>query len=37
MNFEELKLKVEQWANGKDLLHSDNAEKQFMKFIEDIK
>lgn len=36
MNFEELKTKVEEWANDKDLLHSENAEKQFMKFIEEV-
>lgn len=36
MNFEELKTKVEEWAKDKDLLHSDNAEKQFMKFIEEV-
>lgn len=36
MNFEELKTKVEEWAKDKDLLHSANAEKQFMKFIEEV-
>lgn len=36
MNFEELKTKVEKWADDKDLLHSENAEKQFMKFIEEV-
>lgn len=36
MNFEELKTKVEEWAKDKDLLHSENAEKQFMKFIEEV-
>lgn len=36
MNFEELKIKVEQWANDKDLLHEENADKQFMKFIEEV-
>ena len=36
MNFEELRENVEQWANDKDLLHSKNAEKQFMKFIEEV-
>lgn len=36
MNFEELKTKVEEWANDKDLLHSENAEKQFLKFIEEV-
>lgn len=28
MNFEELKTKVEEWAEDKDLLHSENADKQ---------
>ena len=36
MNFEELKTNVEEWAEDKDLLHSENAEKQFMKFIEEV-
>lgn len=36
MNFEELKIKVEEWAKDKDLLHSKNADKQFMKFIEEV-
>lgn len=36
MNFEELKIKVEQWAEDKDLLHEENADKQFMKFIEEV-
>lgn len=36
MNFEELKIKVEQWANDKDLLHEENADKQFMKFMEEV-
>lgn len=36
MNFEELKTKVEEWANDKDLLYSKNADKQFMKFIEEV-
>lgn len=36
MNFEELKTKVEEWANDKDLLHSENADRQFMKFIEEV-
>ena len=34
--FEELKTKVEQWAENKDLLYSENADKQFMKFIEEV-
>lgn len=36
MNFEEIKTKVEEWAKDKNLLHSKNAEKQFMKFIEEV-
>ena len=36
MNFEELKTKVEEWAKDKDLLHEENANKQFMKFIEEV-
>lgn len=34
--FEELKTKVEEWAKDKDLLHEENADKQFMKFIEEV-
>lgn len=34
--FEELKENVEEWAKDKDLLHSENADKQFMKFIEEV-
>lgn len=34
--FEELRENVEQWAKDKDLLHEENAEKQFMKFIEEV-
>lgn len=36
MNFEELKTNVEEWAEDKDLLHEENAEKQFMKFMEEV-
>lgn len=36
MDFKELKTNVEEWANSKDLLHKKNAEKQFMKFIEEV-
>ena len=36
MTFEQLQEKVLCWANDKDLLHSENAPKQFMKFIEEI-
>lgn len=35
-SFEELRENVEQWAKDKDLLHEENAEKQFMKFIEEV-
>lgn len=36
MSFEDLKDKVLAWADDKDLLHSENADKQFMKFIEEV-
>ena len=36
MTFEQLQEKVLCWANDKDLLHSENAPKQFMKFIEEV-
>ena len=36
MNFEDLKDKVLRWADDKDLLHAENADKQFMKFIEEV-
>lgn len=36
MSFGELKELVLEWADDKDLLHSENAEKQFMKFIEEV-
>lgn len=32
----ELIEKVEEWAEDKDLLHSENADKQFMKFMEEV-
>ena len=35
-NFEELRKNVEEWADDKDLLHEENADKQFMKFIEEV-
>lgn len=35
-SFEDLKELVLEWAKDKDLLHSENAEKQFMKFIEEV-
>lgn len=34
--FEQLRENVEKWANDKDLLHEENAEKQFMKFMEEV-
>ena len=36
MSFKDLQDKVLSWADDKDLLHSENAEKQFMKFIEEV-
>lgn len=36
MTFEQLQEKVLKWANDKDLLHSNNADVQFMKFIEEV-
>lgn len=36
MKFEELQEKVLEWADSHDLLHEENAEKQFMKFIEEV-
>lgn len=36
MNFKDLKDKVLIWADDKDLLHAENADKQFMKFIEEV-
>lgn len=35
-SFGELKELVLEWADDKDLLHSENAGKQFMKFIEEV-
>ena len=35
-NFEELQKIIEQWAKDKSLLHAENADKQFMKFIEEV-
>ena len=35
-NFEELQKLIEKWAKDKDLLHAENADKQFMKFIEEV-
>ena len=36
MKFEELQKQVLEWAEEKNLLHEENAEKQFMKFIEEV-
>lgn len=36
MNFEELKDLVLRWACDKSLLYYENADKQFMKFIEEV-
>lgn len=36
MNFEELQDRVLDWADDKDLLHEENADKQFMKFVEEV-
>ena len=36
MSFEQLQEKVLEWADDKDLLHEANADKQFMKFIEEV-
>ena len=36
MSFEELKEKVLKWAYKKDLLHLENADRQFLKFIEEV-
>lgn len=34
--FEELQEKVLEWAGSHDLLHEENSEKQFLKFIEEV-
>ncbi|WP_299032372.1 MazG-like family protein [uncultured Anaerococcus sp.] len=36
MTYEELQEKVLEWADEKDLLHEENADKQFIKFIEEV-
>ena len=36
MSFRMLQADVLSWAKDKDLLHSENAPKQFMKFIEEV-
>jgi len=35
-NFEELQKLIINWAKDKDLLHAENVDKQFMKFIEEV-
>ena len=36
MKFEDLQKQVLDWAEEKDLLHEENKNKQFMKFIEEV-
>lgn len=36
MEFKELQEKVLEWADSHDLLHEKNADKQFLKFIEEV-
>lgn len=36
MEFEELQEKVLEWADSHDLLHEENADKQFLKFVEEV-
>ena len=36
MSFRMLQTDVLMWARDKDLLHAENADKQFMKFIEEV-
>lgn len=36
MKFEELEEKVFEWAGNHDLLHEENANKQFLKFVEEV-
>lgn len=36
MSFRMLQADVLSWAKDKDLLHSENADRQFMKFIEEV-
>ena len=36
MSFRMLQADVLRWAKDKDLLHIKNADKQFMKFIEEV-
>lgn len=34
--FEKLSKKIIKWAKDRDLLHEENADKQFMKFVEEV-
>lgn len=36
MEFKELQENVLEWADSHDLLHEENADKQFLKFIEEV-
>lgn len=36
MEFKELQEKVLEWADSHELLHEENANKQFLKFIEEV-
>lgn len=36
MEFKELEEKVLEWAGSHDLLHEENANKQFLKFVEEV-
>ena len=36
LNFEDLRKKVIAWGEGKNLIHQEIAEKQFLKFIEEV-
>ena len=36
MTFEQLQKLTLEWADDKDLLHEENADKQFMKFVEEV-
>ena len=35
MDYKDLENKITLWANARNILHSENAHKQFMKFIEE--
>ena len=36
MSFEDLQKLTLEWADNKDLFHSKNTDKQFMKFVEEV-